>query len=94
MFIELYMSNEAHPPLFDAYIDRHGNLYGMSPVPRIELEDLMQVVLEDGPRWLTADQKGAIEFLMKMNSVDECHLYHEIATAYGPICRVLLYDLN
>ena len=94
MIIELYMSGTNHPALYDAYIDRHGNLFGMAPLARVELEDLMQVVLEDGPHWLRNDQKGAIRFLMQINGAEECHLYQEIANASGPICHVLLYDLN
>lgn len=92
MIIELFIAGSTHPPLYDAFIDRQGNLFGMSPLPRVELEDLMQVVLEEAPRGPTRDQKGAIEFLMELNEVKACYLFQEAVTASGPICSVRVYD--
>lgn len=60
MILEIYASGAKHPPLVDAYIDAQGTLFGMSPEPRQELHDMMQVVLEDDGNCPNFHQRGAL----------------------------------
>ncbi|MBY5362619.1 hypothetical protein HFO97_22260 [Rhizobium leguminosarum] len=62
------------PALYDAFIDKEGNLYGMDPQPP-ELHDMMQVVIENVGGRLTDRQKGCLTFLIKINGVSEVFLY-------------------
>ncbi|MGG7581730.1 hypothetical protein [Rhizobium sp. Nf11,1] len=74
MIIELYASGTQVPALYDAFIDREGNLYGMNPQPP-ELHDIMQVVVDGDGGYLTQDQKDCIDFLIKINRVTSVHVY-------------------
>ncbi|MBY3180644.1 hypothetical protein HFO24_02985 [Rhizobium laguerreae] len=60
--------------VYDAFIDKEGNLYGMDPQPP-ELHDMMQVVIENVGGRLADGQKGCLTFLIKINSVSEIFLY-------------------
>lgn len=75
MIIELYASGTEHPALYDAYIDKGGNLYGMSPPARHEFDDLLQVVYEDDGDRINTDQRGAIRFLAVFNQATGVFLF-------------------
>ncbi|ACI54414.1 hypothetical protein Rleg2_1120 [Rhizobium leguminosarum bv. trifolii WSM2304] len=67
MFIELYRSDDEIPAIYDAYLDKEGTLWGMSPQPP-QLHDLIQVVVEaTGPN-MTKAQHDAVNFLIKFNN--------------------------
>jgi len=74
MVIELFAFGTEVPALYDAFIDKAGNLYGMNPQPA-ELHDMMQVVIENVNGRLTRDQKDCLTFLIKINRVSEIFFY-------------------
>lgn len=67
MIIEVYFAGSNHPPLYDAYIDREGTLWGMQPPPPHD-DTLMQVVLERAPPFPNQEQAQALAFLVTMNN--------------------------
>ncbi|MGO8423887.1 hypothetical protein ACC807_10120 [Rhizobium ruizarguesonis] len=84
MFIELYATGTEVLALYDAFIDKEGNLYGMNPQPP-ELHDIMQVVIENVGGRLTDGQKGYLTFLIKVNRVSEVFLYKGTEFAALPV---------
>jgi hypothetical protein len=84
MIIELYFSNAEHPYLYDAYVDRHGNLYGMNPQPP-ELHDMMQIVMESHGRNPSQDQVDCLKFLLKVNGGGEVHLFRKKQVKVFPL---------
>ena len=72
--IEVYASGQEIPALYDAYIDKQGTVYPMCPVPRHELDDIMQVVLERDIMTPNDEQVAALNFLIRVNTA-RCHLF-------------------
>ncbi|WP_064830952.1 hypothetical protein [Rhizobium phaseoli] len=74
MIIELYTTGSEHPAIYDAYIDKEGNLYGMNPPPP-ELSDMMQVVIERDGDKPNKDQFGCLNFLYQINGCTAVYLW-------------------
>lgn len=68
--MEVYVSGQEHPALYDCYIDKAGTIYPMSPAPTDRVDDVMQVVLERDFQTPNVEQSKAINFLIKMNNAN------------------------